>query len=239
MKKIITTLCIALISIGHAFAHHFWIETKSKGAVNQEQQIRVYFGEYSYSVMEKVKEDAYKNVKYFTLRVVNNAGKQTKLEVIPKRDHYLATFTPKEEGIYTVILNNDNIDVIDYSQYNFGIFKAHYHSVTKFQVGKKTGSTAIDNLQGITVKNVSETEDEVKLQVFYKNKVSPETEVKIFVADQWSKTLETDEDGFVAFNLPWEGKYIVEITKKEEVPGTYRKVDYEFVWHCVTHYLTK
>ena len=239
MKRSFVTIIVILLTVGHSFAHYLWIETNSKGKVGQEHEIRVYFGEYTYGVTEKVEGEAYSKVKEFTLWVINASGKKTKLKFEPKDPYYAASFTPKTEGTYTIMLNNDNIDVIDYSKYDFGIFKTHYHAVAKVQVGEKLNETVADNQAGITVKNVPAEAGEIKLQVIYKNEVLPKNEVNVFVADQWSKTLETDENGYVSFNLPWPTKYIVEVTKKEEVPGNYKGVDYEFIWHCVTHYLTK
>ncbi|MEM7380145.1 MAG: DUF4198 domain-containing protein, partial [Bacteroidota bacterium] len=78
---------------------------------------------------------------------------------------------------------------------------------------------------------------ETKLQVLYKGKPLSGSEVKVFVSDQWSKTLETDDEGFVSFSRPWDTRYIVEATFKEEVPGTYKGEKYDFIWHCVTHFL--
>ena len=63
-----------------------------------------------------------------------------------------------------------------------------------------------------------------------------ENEVKVYVADLWTKTLQTDKAGMVSFDTPWKDtKYIVEITTNEMKPGTFRGEDYQFIWHCVTH----
>ncbi len=239
MKRSFATIIVILLAAGHSFAHYLWVETHSRGKVGEEHEIRIYFGEYTYGVTEKVEDEAYSKVKDFTLWVVNASGKKTKLKPKSRATYYLAAFTPEAEGTYTVMLDNDNIDVIDYSQYDFGIFKTHYHAVAKVQVGEKLSETVAGNQAGVTVKNVPAEAGMIKLQVIYKNEALPKNEVKVFVADQWSKTLETDENGYVSFNLPWPTKYIVEITKKEEVPGNYRGTDYKFIWHCVIHYLTQ
>lgn len=235
MKKIIFTIAFVLVATVQSFAHYLWIETSESGNLNQEQEVRVYFGEYTYGLVEKVNEEAYQNVKDFTLWVVDASGNKSELELTAKEDYYLANFTPTTNGTYTVVLDNNKIDVIDYTQYDFGIFKTHYHSVAKVQVGDVVNETLASNENGISLKNVSTSDDEVKLQVFYKNKVLAKNELKVFVADNWSKTLETDEDGLVSFKLPWDTKYIVETTIKEETPGVYKDENYEFIWHCVTY----
>ena len=55
MKKSIIAFIVHLFIIGQSFAHHFWIETNLQGVMGQEQEIRVYFGEYTYGVVEIVK----------------------------------------------------------------------------------------------------------------------------------------------------------------------------------------
>ena len=236
-RSLFTTIVLLCASIS-APAHHLWIDTSPRGIVGQEQEIRVYFGEYTYGLFEKVDGEAFGKVKEFRLWLIDVKGEKTELSFSHKQDFFLANFTPGQEGTYLVILDNDNIDVIDYTQYDFGIFKTHYHSVARVQVGDKVNSTGIYNPSGITLKNLSEKENEVRLQVYYLNEILADHEVNVFITDQWSKQLYTDEEGIVSFNLPWtDTQYIVEITKKEEVPGTFRGKSYEFVWHCVTHYL--
>lgn len=229
------TLALFLLTANTLFAHYLWIETNQKGKVNKEQEIRVYYGEYTYGVTEKVYGEAFPKVKDFTLWVIDPSGHKIELQTEASELYYIAKFTPLANGTYTVLLNNDKIDVIDYTKYDFGIFKTHYHSVAKIQVGNSFKETIASNENGITIKNMRDSENEIKLQVLYKNKPLPNNELKVFVADQWSKTLETDENGMVSFNLPWKTKYIVETTIKEEVPGKYNGKDYEFTWHCVTY----
>jgi uncharacterized GH25 family protein len=233
MKKLIFTVVFILVATLQSFAHYLWIETSATGVLNEEQEIRVYFGEYTSGLIEKVDKEAYQNVNDFILWVMDASGNKTELKVIAKEDYYLTKF--KSNGTYTVLLDNNNIDVVDYTQYDFGVLKTHYHAVTKIQVGKKTNETTAANKDGITVKDVSATNEKIELQVLYKDKTLKDIQVKIFVADQWSKTLETEENGLVSFKLPWEAKYIVETTIKEEVSGVYKDVKYEFIWHCATY----
>ncbi|MEH0157431.1 DUF4198 domain-containing protein [Limibacter armeniacum] len=235
MKKLLLFISLILTTSLPSFAHYMWIETNATGTKNQSQEIKVYFGEYTYGVSEKVKGEAFPKVKDFTLWVIDSKGNKTELAVKPATDHYTSSFTPKEDGTYTVILNNDKIDVIDYTKYDFGIFKTHYHSTAKIQVGEKAQNTVAQNDNGISIKEVKNDKNEVTLQVLYKGKPLPKNEVKVFVSDLWSKTLHTNEEGSVSFNLPWNMKYVIETTLKEELPGKYKGTDYEFIWHCATY----
>lgn len=222
-----------MCSLTKGFAHYLWIETNKNGTSGKAQDVKVYFGEYTFGVIEKVNGEAFPKVKDFTLWAIDAKGNKTQIEVNPKEDYYLGTFTPSANGVYTLALNNNNIDVIDYTKYNFGIFKTHYHATTKVIVGDNIlAETAAHNKNGIVIKEVSNGTDNIKLQVLYKDKPLPKNELKVFISDQWTKTLETDENGIVSFKLPWKTTYIVETTIKEEVPGTYKNKPYQFIWHC-------
>lgn len=218
-----------------AFSHFMWIETNPEGTLNEEQAIKVYFGEYTYGVIEKVDEDAFQMMKNFSLWIIAPNGEKTLISTTAQKNHYLGSFTPSQNGTYTVLLNNNDISVIDYTQYDFGIFKSHYHSMSVIHVGTKTNETSIDNENGLSIKKLVSNNKEVTLQVFYKGEIISDAEVTIFVADQWSKKVTTDANGIISFQLPWKTKYILETTYKEETPGTFKGDSYQFIWHCATH----
>ncbi|MHA7865029.1 DUF4198 domain-containing protein [Flagellimonas marinaquae] len=238
MKKLIVTILFIAFPLLSASAHYLWIETNDSGTKGQAQEVRVHYGEYTYGVIEKVEGEAFPAVANFTLWVIAPNG--TRIELVTKamEDHYLASFIPSQNGVYTVALNNNEIDVIDYTQYDFGIFKTHYHSTAKVRVGAD-GETQVANPEGIVVKELEQDGEETKLQVWYKGQPLANNELKVYVADLWSKTLYTDDNGEVSFALPWETKYIVETTTKEEIPGTYNGKEYEFIWHCATYCITR
>ncbi len=238
-KNIFLTLASLLMLVVTTQAHYLWIETAPTGKIGKEQEVRVYFGEYTYGLQEEVRGEGFEKVKKFKVWVIAPNGEKTELAFEPKEKYYSASFTPESAGTYTIALNNDEIEVIDYTQYDFGIFKTHYHSVAKVVVKGGLRNTAANNPEGLTIvdhsKNAIEKGAEQTLQVLYKGEPLAEAEVIVFVADLWSKELETDEQGKVTFKLPWETKYIIEVSKKEEVPGNYNGQDYEFIYHAVTY----
>jgi len=235
MKKSILIATLFMLASINSFAHYLWIETNPVGKKGKEQEVKVFFGEYTYGEIEEAKGDAFTFVKDFSLWLVDAKRDKTEIIVKATSDHFVGHFTPKKKGVYTVLLDNDNIDVIDYTKYDFGIFKTHYHAIAKVNVGAKKGNTIADNTTGITLKDVSKNKDEVKLQVLFKNKPLAKNELKVFVADAWIKTLETDENGFISFKKLWNTKYIIETTFSEHTPGIYKDENYEFIWHCVTY----
>jgi uncharacterized GH25 family protein len=240
MKKSLLTLVLLFATL-NTFAHFMWVETSPVGKLNKKQEVKVFFGEYSYGLQEKVAGEEFTKMKNFEVWAIAPNGKKTQLTVQPGTNFYSGYFTPTENGTYTIALNNNKIDVVDYTQYNFGIFKTHYHSTAKVQVGSTVVATAAVNPEGLTVVDASKSnaaqKGETVLQVLYKGEPVKETEVTIFVADQWSKKINTDANGNVKFNMPWNTKYVIEVTKKEEVPGKYNGKEYQFVYHCATYTL--
>ena len=238
MKKTILLFVLLFVS-ANSFAHFMWVETNPTGKLNKKQEVKVFFGEYTYGLQEKVAEEAFGKMKNFEVWVVSPSGEKTKLQMQPGDLFYSGFFEPKAKGTYTVVLNNNNIDVIDYTQYDFGIFKTHYHSTAKVEVGGTASASASANPNGLSViditKKVHADKDETTFKVLYKGQPLPEAEVTVFISDQWSKKVYTDKDGIIKFSLPWGAKYIMEVTKKEEVPGNFNGKNYQFVWHCATY----
>ncbi|WP_299780200.1 DUF4198 domain-containing protein [uncultured Formosa sp.] len=235
MKKIILTLALLICVATPSFAHYLWIETSPEGKVGETQEVHVFYGEYTYNVIEQVSGEAFPKVKDFTLWVIDTNGKKTQLQVTAKTDRYVASFTPSANGTYTIVLDNNKIDVIDYTAYDFGIFKTHYNASAIVQVGNTATNTKNSSETGISVIEVANNAEEVKLQVLFKGKPLKDQEADIYVADNWSKKRTTDSEGYITFKRPWQTKYIIETTTKEEAPGKYNNKDYQFIWHCATY----
>jgi len=235
MKKLILTLTLVLAIASPSFAHYLWVETNAKGEAGKAQDVQVFYGEYTNGVLEQVEGEYFPAVKAFTLWAVDAQGNKTKLDVTAKTDRYVASFTPKTNGTYTIVLDNDDIEVIDYSEYDFGIFKTHYNASAVVQVGPAVTNSTNVNATGISVIEIANNSEAVKLQVLFKGQPLAETEAELFIADNWTKKVTTDKDGYIMFKRPWNTKYILEATKKEEVPGKFKGKDYEFIWHCATY----
>lgn len=238
MKKSILLLLLLFVT-ANSFAHFMWVETSPVGKINKKQEVKVFFGEYTYGEIEKTGQEAFDKMKNFEVYVISPTGEKTKLQMTPGDVFYSGSFEPKANGTYTVVLDNNKIDVIDYTQYDFGIFKTHYHAAAKVEVGGTPTETAVSNPDGFTIVDISKKapadKGEAIFKVLYKGQPVKDQEVTVFIADQWSKKVYTDKDGIIKFSLPWGVKYIMEVTKKEEVPGKYNGKDYQFIWHCTTY----
>ncbi|MAN26667.1 MULTISPECIES: DUF4198 domain-containing protein [Mesonia] len=237
MKNIFFILLLFISA--NSFAHYIWLETSPNGKLGEKHEVKVRFGEYTYGVLEEVEGEAFQGVKDFELWMVAPNGEKQRLNVSVEDNYYLASFIPSEKGSYTLALDNKDMKVLDYTQYDFGIFKPQYHAKARVAVGEKSEEIKKTNLDGIEIVELSKEHNsknaEVSLQVFYKGKPLAENEVSIYVADLWSKKMTTDEHGKVSFQLPWDTLYTVETTFNEKVPGTFKGKDYEFIWHCATY----
>ncbi len=238
MKKSILLLLLLLVS-ANSFAHFMWVETNPVGRINKKQEVKAFFGEYTYGVQEKVADEAFGKMKNFEVWVISPSGEKTRLQMTPGDLFYSGSFEPKGNGTYTIVLNNNNIDVIDYTQYDFGIFKTHYHATAKVEVGGTAADTAAANPQGLAIVDITKKlhtdKGETAFKVLYKGQPVKDQEVTVFITDQWSKKVYTDKDGIIKFSLPWGVKYVMETTKKEEVSGSFNGKEYQFIWHCATY----
>ena len=215
-------------------AHFVWIETATNGQLNQSQDIKIFFGEFSYGKYESAEGRSFSKIKDFSLEVCHTDGSKVPLEVTPNGNHFLAQFKPEKEGTYTVILNHDKIPVYDLTKYGHGIFKAHYHATAKIQVGETMNHTLVNNPNSISIKNRSEKKDEYVLEILYKGQPLANTEIALLANDQWNKTITTDENGLVSFKLPWKSTFVVEATFRDDTKGVYLNTEYDYLWHCCT-----
>ncbi len=236
MKLVFLTVCLALIGTTKSFGHFFWIETAPKGQIGEQHEIRIYFGEFTSGEIEKTDGEVFQNAQNFTIWVVDQNGNKEQLQPQAEASYYASSFTPKSKGTYSIILDNKKYQVLDYTQYDYGIFRPQYHSVAKVEVGdKRAPKTASANPESITIIDVSTQEDTAKLQVLFKNKPLADKEVTVFIKEDWSKKIKTDSNGVITFSKPFATRYVVEATHEDELPGSYDGVKYQFTWHCAVY----
>lgn len=239
MKNLFLITALLVMGLSKSFAHFMWIETNATGKINTSQEVRVYFGEYGHDVREKVGSDTFNKMQAFTLWAIAPNGEKTKLTVTPADLYYKAAFTPKTNGTYTFVLDNDKIEVIDFTKYNFGIFKTHYHATAKTEVGSGHTASASANPNGLSISDISKKQvglnGEITLKITYKNEPFAEKEIDLFIPNQWSRKVKTNKEGIITFKAPYKTQYLVEATHKEETPGTYNNKEYQFIWHSATY----
>lgn len=236
MKKIYLFLLL-LAPFTQAFSHYLWIETASSGSLNTSHIIKIKYGEFAYDEIEEVTNEAFIKVKNFDLWVIAPNGEKKELKATANGDHYQANFTPTQSGNYIVYLDNKKMEVVDSSQYNFGIYKPQYHATARINIGKTTDFSKSTNTEGLDITEIKNLNNAITLRVSYKKEALNKSKVMVFFKDGWSKELETDEKGEVTFTLPWPTAYTIEVIHIDKTAGQYKQVPYEFIYNCTTHYI--
>lgn len=232
MKKIsfaIITALLTLISSG-VFAHALWIETAATGKVGQKQIVKVYYGEYADLGRDSV-STWYSDVKEFNLWLVGPDNKKTELKVTPGLNYFEGSFTPEQNGSYTVMVSHEAKDL-------GGTTKYHFLSSAGVSVGKAApvvvqNSNAlklhVNDLSSLKVKNT------IKMNAFHKDLAAGKKAVTVFSPTGWSKEFHTDENGAFEFTPLWPGRYVVEITHVDKTPGKHYEKDYAATWKGATY----
>ncbi len=236
MKKLLFLLLL-LSPLHQVYSHYLWIETPTQALLNKQQTVKIKYGEFAYNEVEETSTAVFLKVKDFELWLIDPDGEKKELKTVAKNDHYEAVFTPKKAGSYTLYLDNKKMEVVDSSQYNFGIYKPQYHATAKINVGKNYNTNHITNLDGLEILETATTNRQITLQVRFKNLPLVKSKVMLFFKDGWSKEVETDENGAITFTLPWQTSYAVEVIHIDKTPGTFNQIPYEFIWNCATYFI--
>ncbi len=51
-SKTILTLVLVMMTCAQSFAHYMWLETSESGELGKAHAVKVFFGEYTYGVVE-------------------------------------------------------------------------------------------------------------------------------------------------------------------------------------------
>ena len=229
MKKIISLLLFVAFATT-TYAHALWIETNSKGVKNTLQSIKVYYGEYASKELESI-DKWYSDVRDFKLILTSPSNQKIELSKRASTDHYIAEFTPTEEGTYTLSISHTTKDLSKTSLYAFS-------SVAFVHISGKPNPTIsnkfyvkVDPL-GYTVGNT------VEATVIKENKPQIDAEVIVMSQEGWSKTFKTDREGKVKFPALWKGNYVIEASIGENAEGEWNGKPFTYVWEGTTTFIT-
>ncbi len=217
MKKVLLSL-VTLLLCQLTWAHAIWIETLPTGSKNKAQEIKVFFGEYADKDITAA-EKWFSDLKDFKIIAIAPDGSVETLSTAIGTDHYRSSFTPKQEGVYTISLQHPVKDLYHGT-------KIHYFSSATVKVGKAdTGNEPAVNKNFISLMAkdaaTATANKEVKVVALFEGKPAAKKEVQVFAPNGWSKTLYTNEAGEISFTPLWTGKYQVEFshtdnTEREE-----------------------
>lgn len=202
-------LFFALLLCHFTWAHAIWIETPPTGSKNKIQEIKVFFGEYADKDITAA-DKWFSDLKDFKIIAIAPDGSTETLSTSIANDHYKSSFTPKQEGVYTISLQHPVKDLYHGTKIN-------YFSSATVKVGKQaTGDEAAANKNFISLMAkdaaAATANKEVKVTALFEGKPATKKEVQVFAPNGWSKTLYTNESGEIVFTPLWSGKYQLEFS---------------------------
>ena len=226
---------LALLFSASAFAHALWIETKATGTKGKQQEISIYFGEFSDNDIT-ASAKWFSDLKDFSLVLVSPSKKETKLTAAALENKYQAFFTPDEEGVYTIVMHHTVKDV-------YGTMKLDYNSSATVTVGNASkGNEANANLNKISLfaKEVTTAKKDAKITVnaLYEGTIAKKQKMKVIAPNGWEKELWSNENGEISFTPLWSGNYMVEFAYTEKNTGEHNGKNYNEIWKMATYLIT-
>jgi uncharacterized GH25 family protein len=233
--KYVNTLLLTILGLFFGtsiFAHALWIETKASGKIGQAHEVLVFYGEYAQDERD-ITSKWYSDVKELTLWLVGPDKQKIKLTTTLGENVVTASFIPKKEGQYTLLVSHPAKDLAGTTQY-------HFLSSTVVNVGKistQLDAEAISNELKIFPETTSEYKANmpVKLKAMHNGILKGAASVSIFSPSGWSKVSTTNKDGILEFIPLWPGRYVVEVTEYQEKKGEQNGKAYGALWQGATH----
>jgi len=223
--KNICLLALALfVSIKNIQAHALWLETSSVGVKGRAQQVKVYYGEYAEGLHEKVAGNFSGEMQQFSLWLVAPDNSKTQLTCTSDTDCFTAQFIPDQEGIYTLVLENKSMKIVD-TKGNLGLLKPFFYGVTAVKIGRPGQKETADALNSggifIVKKDHADwkTGTPLSLAVLNQGKPLDNVSVTIFSPEGWIKEVPVDQKGEMQFKPEWKGRYVAEVVYFDKTPG--------------------
>lgn len=232
MKKSTILFLLAMFSMtSQIFAHALWLEVPFTATPGAKQTVKIYYGEYAQKEIEKV-EDWYSDVREFTLNLIAPNGTKTQLSTKANGDHFVAEFTPEEEGVYTLSVAHD-------TKFE-GKTKYQFNTTANVAVGKSltgkensAGNDIATTLNGAGAK--FKVNKPIELTTLLKSVPAEEISFEIFSPSGWNQQLTSDKEGKIVFTPLWKGVYMIEASKYRTEEGELDGAKFENVWRCATY----
>lgn len=208
-------------------AHAIWLESSAKGIKGQQQQVRVYYGEYATAELEKT-SDWYSDLRTLEVYVLHPDQSQTKLALEDKGDHFVANFTPDQDGLYLLYTSHPTKDLGGQTRYEFT-------SQVPVQVGA-ANAVAKGRLsyQLLTDAKLFKKGQKVAISLTKDGQPLKDQDVLLMSASGWSKTYKTDASGVALVDVLWSGNYVAEFGHSEEATGNWHGKEYKATWQGIT-----
>ncbi len=208
MKRILNILsALYFLTSGSLSAHALWIETFGPAQKGQKQTVKVFWGEFGDSQHDPA-DKWFSDMSDFKLFITSPDGKKAELATAAQADHYLAEFTPDEDGVYLLTISHEARDL-------GGTTKLQYNSVAAVKIGKsgKGNQPGFNEGQLKIWADVSKSykaNKPLSLDVLLKEEYAEKVHVEVFSPSGWKKGFQSDSKGNVTFSPIWAGRYQAE-----------------------------
>ncbi|GAA3990547.1 DUF4198 domain-containing protein [Mucilaginibacter dorajii] len=228
--KTITLTFLLTLSTSLLFAHSLWIETAAKGKIGQSQSVKLYFGEFAQDERDELSKWR-SDLPSLTLWLIAPDGQKTQLETKQGGNVVESAFTPQKDGVYTLLVSHKLKDL------SGGTGLLEFSASTNVSVGTTVAPEANLNTNEIKALPVGATKvnSPLKIKVWVKGENKAGGTVLVFSPNKWAQELTTDGDGSVTFTPLWPGKYVVEATNFNNVPGSVGAINYKTFWQGATY----
>jgi uncharacterized GH25 family protein len=197
-----------------AAAHHVWIEQDGQGA-------RLHFGEFADNVRE-VSPGLLDKFMQARAKLVSADGEQALTVQKTSAAFAIPATAGKGESIVAEA-DYPAYDKKDAGQTLRGVWIPAARYVADFSAQTPT-----------LVLDVVPTGKEGEFQIFYRGQPLPEVSVSAIAASGWSRDGQTDAQGRVSFNLPWQGAYGIEVKHNDKTPGERAGEKYDIASYVTT-----
>lgn len=211
-SKIQLLLCLFLLgNIAISSAHALFIKTEAEATQGKSHEVTIFYAEPADGKKEQL-EDWWSNTKEFSLWLIQPDGNKKQLKVTPNDNHFTAAFTPSKNGTYHLAIYHDVMEIFDATQYQFNA-SATVNVGAEFS--KETPTADGLSITSASAKN--KTNSDLSLTVLDKGEPVAEAPVTFFASNGWSKTILSDANGIIRFSPLWEGNYLIETYKVDQV----------------------
>jgi uncharacterized GH25 family protein len=192
-------LLAATLTLGHAHAHHVWIEQGSQGAV-------LHFGEFADNLRE-VSPGSLDKFTAVRARIVSSKGEQA---LSPKKGAEGFTLSAKAGTGESIVAE------ADYPAFDKKVgdktLRGVWLPAARFVSGFASQTPALEL-------DIVPTGKAGEFQVFYRGQPLPKAKVSAIAMSGWSREAVADDDGKLRFSLPWQGVYGIEVRHQENAPS--------------------
>lgn len=224
---VFTLICLSKMT----FAHALWIETSAIGIKGKAQEVKIFYGEYAAGELEPV-DKWYSDVKDFKLILTTPAQQQVELTKEAAADYFIASFTPEEDGLYTLSVVKPAKDLGGTTRYDFS-------SIVRIAVGKSAAqSSGLDIPLYVQVSPaVYKKNTNIEAVVLKEGKVLADAELIVMSQEGWTKVFKTNSEGKVSFPALWTGNYVLEASHSEAREGSWHDKEFKRIWQGATTFI--